>query len=228
MPTGGKKPRASSSVGGVAAALDEARFGAARILNLRADLPTGAQAARRAESWLRERQALGGGEVLVITGRGRGSIDGIPVVRDAVLRLFPALRRGGVVALVHEHTPGSFVVRLAPLQALVEAPRRRSRPSVTPPPVRQPALLVGLDAATLAVLRRLAVAALASLGVRGASDDFVADEMVRQFSTLTATLPPAPSTPPTPSTPSTPPTDRERALRALLERALDEFGESSA
>ena len=194
---------------GVSAALDEARFGTDRILNLRTDLPSGPQATRRTEAWLRERQAMGAGEVLVITGRGRGSLDGVPVVREAVLRLLPALRRRGVVASVSEHTPGSFVVHLASLQALVEAPRRRDRPAKAA--AREPALLVGLDADTLAVLRRLAVAALVALGVLDASEDFIADEMVRQFSTLTATLPESPG--------------RERALLALLQRALDEFSD---
>jgi hypothetical protein len=194
--------------GGVAQAFDEARFGPDRVLNLRASLPTGAEATRRAESWLRERQAAAAGDVLVITGRGRGSLDGVPIVREAIVRLFPALRRVGVIASVREHTPGSFVVRLASLQSLVDAPRRRAR--ITPPRATpDPGPLTGLDPGTVAVLRRLSLAALTALGVQSASDAFVADEMVRQFSRLAATLPPGP--------------DREGALRALLERALEEF-----
>src|SRR5258705_116075 len=49
----------SRRVHGLAAlqrAFDEARFGAARTLNLRESLPTGAEAARRVESWLRQHQ----------------------------------------------------------------------------------------------------------------------------------------------------------------------------
>jgi hypothetical protein len=188
-------------------AFDEARFGRDRILNLRASMPTGAEAARRADVWLRERQAAKAGDVLIITGRGRGSLDGIPVVRDAIVRLFPALRRAGVIRDVREHGQGSFVVSLAPLHALVEAPRRRRRP----PPVRpvSPEVLAGLEAETRDVLRRLAIAALAALGVRDPSDLFVTDEMIRQFSTLAPTVPAD--------------TDRESVLRAVLRRALEEY-----
>jgi hypothetical protein len=189
--------------------LDEVHFGRDRILNLRVSLPTGAEAARRVDAWLRERQAANAGEVLVITGRGRGSLDGVPVVREAIVRLLPALRRSGVVVDAREHTAGSFVVRLAPLHALVEAPRRRHRsPHVAPP---DPHGLEGLDRDTRALIRRLATAALAALGVRDASDAFVADEMVRQFSTLAATLPDA--------------GDRDRSLRTILERAMREYEE---
>ena len=53
-------------------AFDEARFGAERTLNLRASFPTAAEATRRADLWLRERQMAKAGEVLVITGRGAG------------------------------------------------------------------------------------------------------------------------------------------------------------
>ena len=63
-----------------------------RTLDLRATMPTAAEAERRAEAWLRERQATTGGEVLVITGRGRGSVDGIAVVRRAVERLLARTR----------------------------------------------------------------------------------------------------------------------------------------
>ena len=45
-------------------ALDEARFGSDRTLNLRASLPTAQEAVRRAEAWLRERQVAGATEVL--------------------------------------------------------------------------------------------------------------------------------------------------------------------
>lgn len=193
----------------VARALDEVRFGPARTLNLRDSLPTGPEAARRTEAWLRERQASGACEVLLITGRGRGSLDGVPIVRETVVRLFPALRRAGVIADVREHTAGSFIVSLAPLQSLVDAPRRRDHPNVAPP--ADPAGLAALDRETLALLRRLAWAALAGLGVRDASEGFVADEMVRQFTTLAAIVPPGP--------------DRESGLRTLLTRAVDELEE---
>src|ERR687890_2298779 len=107
---------------GLQRAFDEARFGNDRTLNLRDRLPTAEQAAERTERWLRERQVLGGGEVLLIPGRGNGSEGGVSVVRDAVLRRLASLRRRNVVADVREHTAGSFVVALAPLAALVDAP----------------------------------------------------------------------------------------------------------
>jgi len=197
-------PAPATSIG---FALDEVHFGRDRILNLRASLPTGAEAARRAEAWLRERQAAMAGDVLVITGRGRGSLDGIPVVRDAIVRLLPALRRAGVIAGAREHRPGGFVVQLAPLQALVDAPRRR-RPTPAPPSP-DPQAVVGLDRATRDMLRRLATAALVALGLRNPSDQFIADEMVRQFTTLAAAVPPG--------------ADRERSLRAVLARAIEEL-----
>ncbi len=188
-------------------ALDEARYGRDRILDLHASLPTGADAVRRVDAWLRERQAAKAGEVLVITGRGRGSLDGVPVVREAIVRLLPTLRRAGVIIDAREHGEGAFVVRLAPLQALVDAPRRR-RPSA-PTPVSDPRALSGLDAEIRALLRRLAIAALVSVGVRTPSDAFIGEEMMRQFKILAATVPGD--------------DERESALRAVLVRALEEY-----
>ena len=202
----GRRPTNSASRG-VASAFDAVRFGPERTLNLRASLPSGADAAHRADAWLRERQAADAGEVLIITGRGRGSPDGIPVVREAVARLFPSLRRAGVIAAFAEHDPGSFVVRLASLQALVNAPRRRLHP--TPVPPRDPDGLRGLDPATLAMLRRLDVAALAAHGVRDPSDAFVTDEMARHFSYFAVSAEPG--------------QDPESVLRPLLARALEEY-----
>jgi hypothetical protein len=192
---------------GLKSAFDAVRFAPDRILNLRASFPTGADAAYRAESWLRERQAAGAREVLIITGRGQGSPDGIAVVRDAVARCFPALRRTGVIAAVHEHDPGSFVVELATLQALVSAPRRRQHPR--PEPSCDAGVLAGLDPGILELLRRLALVALEALGVHGPSDSFVTDEMARHFSRLVLAVPAG--------------GDPATTLRPLLERALDEY-----
>jgi hypothetical protein len=195
-------------IGGVQRAFDEARFGPGRTLNLREGLPTADVAVRRAESWLRERQVAAPGEdVLIITGRGRGSVGGVPVVREVVRRLFPSLRRRGVIAEVREHTQGSFIVRLATLQALVDAPRR-SRRTPTPLP-RNPAAVVGLAPATRDALRRLAIAVLTALAVDDLSETFVADEMIRQFTVLSASVPDGP--------------DRETRLRAAIGRALAEY-----
>src|SRR3989304_6999857 len=104
------------------------RFGRENTLDLRSSLPTGAEAAHRAELFLRERQVASAPEVLVITGRGNQSADGVPVVRPAVAAVLARLRRQGVVAGWQEHTPGSFVVTPAPITALLEAPRRRRAP----------------------------------------------------------------------------------------------------
>src|SRR5215213_5022721 len=109
---------------GLQQAFDEVRFGAARTLNLRESLPTGAEAARRVEAWLRQHQVQQSSELLVITGRGNNSESGIAVVREATLRVFHELRRKGVLQEFAEHTPGSFVVTLAPVRALHDAADR--------------------------------------------------------------------------------------------------------
>src|SRR5580700_725336 len=206
----GPSPRrrpAESASRGLTSAFDAVRFAPDCVLNLRASFPTGADAVYRAESWLRERQAAGAREVLIITGRGRGSPDGVPVVREAVARCFPGLRRTGVIASAQEHDPGSFVVELATLQALVGA-RRRQHPRAEP--VRDAGVLRGLDPEILELLRRLAVVALAEHGVHGPSESFVADEMARHFSRLVLAVPAG--------------EEPGGALKRLLERALEEYG----
>src|SRR5688572_21607642 len=91
-------------------AFDEVRFGPSRILSVRDSMPSAREAEYRVEQWLRTKQAERAGEVLVITGRGAGSVDNVPVVRGTVQKLLGALRRRGVVSQVEEHTAGSFVV----------------------------------------------------------------------------------------------------------------------
>ena len=192
-------------------ALDEARFGAARTLNLRASLPTAADAAARTEAWLRERQASGGGQVLIITGRGRHSPGGVSVVRERVARLLSSLRRRGVVEGVEEHTPGSFVVRLAPLSALRNAPaRRREGARGSPASPAAPAALAALEPATLALLRRAALRALEDLGARD-PERFVEAEMIAQLSHLARAIPET--------------RDREARLRAALAALVAEYDE---
>jgi hypothetical protein len=164
-------------------AFDEARFGPARTLDVRTSLPTAAEAVRRAEPWLRERQMARAGEVLIITGRGRGSPGGIGVVRAAVYKLLTRLKRQGVVARVTEHTPGSFVAELAPILALFDRPARsRARRSDEEAPFDR-AMFGDLDDATRAELRVLAEYSLTQLGVEQ-SAAFVRDEMARYFSVL--------------------------------------------
>jgi hypothetical protein len=189
-------------------AFDEARFGPARTLDLRASMPTAAEAVKRTEPWLRERQMARAGDVLVITGRGKGSPDGVSVVREAVSKLFGTLKRKGVIASVAEHTAGSFVVTLAPVRALFETvPRSRSSDSKLKP--GDPNELRALDAQTRASLRALAERSLEVLGAPR-TDSLVRDEMVRQFAVLSSAVAPGE-------------TDREARLRFLVDAARDAF-----
>lgn len=158
-------------------AADELRFGAQRTLNLREGLPAAADAVRRAEQWLREQQVKGRKEVLIITGRGTHSVGGIAVIRPAVERLLYSLRRRGVVAGHHDHNPGAFVVDLAPIRALAEAPARRREPSRPAPPARE---IAGLTRETLGLLRDLAERSLEALGV-SADEAGIAAEMQRHL-----------------------------------------------
>jgi hypothetical protein len=183
-------------------ALDELRFGPGRTLNLRESLPTAAEAVRRAENYLREHQIKGSGEVLIITGRGANSPDGIGVIRAAVEKLLHSLRRRGVVESHAPHNPGAFAVRLAPVRSLADAPRRQ-RERIAPPHA-----LHGLDAGTNELLQRLAERALDELGVRH-EPGAIADEMQRQLRAIAPGLPGGSA--------------MEPALRAALQRALDDY-----
>ena len=199
---------------GLRQAFDEARFGAARTLNLRESLPTAAEAVARTEAWLRQQQVQQpattreGSEVLIITGRGRNSAGGISVVRDTVLGLLHRLKRKGVVAMHQEHSPGSFVVTLAPVHALWEAPKR-TRHEELPPAPTEPASLEPLDRETRTLLRHLAERSLEMLGLRGDRDAFVEGEMLRQFGAIAGTLGPGPK--------------REERLRAAIRLALEQY-----
>lgn len=153
-------------------------------------MPTAADAVKRAEAWLRMKQAEGAREVLVITGRGNGSYARVPVVREAVRRLLGMLSTRGVVEEHSEHSPGSFAVRLAPLSAAV------ARRSVTPAaPIASellsPPTLDGLLPETREQLRLLAAGTLQALGMRDPSAEFVRDEMTRQCTLLASNLAPA-------------------------------------
>jgi hypothetical protein len=195
-------------------ALDEARFGRARILNLRENLPTVAEAVSRTESWLRERQVTGSGDVLIITGRGRGSDGGIPVVREAVLKLLGSLRRRGVIAGFADHNAGSFVVTPAPMSALFDAPRRQREPApenATTAAAESAASLGALDADTRILLRALATRSLAALGTT-LPEHYVDAEMVRQFGILAASILPGHG--------------GEERLRSAISRALEELDDA--
>jgi hypothetical protein len=191
---------------GLRQAFDEARFGASRTLNLRESLPTADAATTRTEAWLRQQQIERAEEVLIVTGRGNQSEGGVSVVREAVIRLFHALKRRGVVSGHEEHTPGSFVVRLAPVSALWESPKRNGGRGVAPPP-RTPPSLDELDEATRRDLRNLAERALEGLGIKK-TEDFLQGEMLKQFGAIAASVGDAP--------------DREQRLRAAVRVALDQ------
>jgi hypothetical protein len=170
-------------------AFDSVRFGAANILNLRESLPTVAEATRRAELWIRQRQVEGAEEVLVITGRGNSSEGGISPVREGIIKLIASLRRRGVIDRYEEHTAGSFSIQLASMQSMIDAPRRhrdRRAEQVSAEPD-----LAALPASTRRQLRELAERSLDTLGVKETSS-FVEAEMLRQLVALRAALPDGP------------------------------------
>lgn len=192
-------------------ALDEAEFGAERTLNLRDSYPTANDARFRAEAWLRQSQAAGNNPVLVVTGRGKGSIDGVPVVKETVSALLHVLRRQGVVRSWQEHSQGgAFVIEMASMKDLLSAPRRhrdskREKRHGSPPASAQ---FKGLDPETLMLLRRLAERTIAGLGVKDA-EDMVESEMMTKLAILLRGIPES--------------GDREGALRAVIIRALEEL-----
>ncbi|MFL5554591.1 MAG: hypothetical protein ACJ78D_02260 [Gemmatimonadaceae bacterium] len=188
---------------------DEAEFGAKNTLNLRESLPTAADARYRAEAWLRERQISRASEVLLITGRGNQSPGGVSAVRTAIVSLLPSLRRRGVVAEWREHSPGSFVVELASISALLDAPRRK-RDRGAKETVPDPHALQALDDSTLSLLRTLAQRSLESLGIRE-WEKFLEEEMLSKFNSLAASITPGP--------------EGEARFREAIAAALDQMDE---
>lgn len=164
-------------------ALDEAAYGRERILNLRELLPTAAEARTRTDAWLRSRQVMKSLEVLIITGRGNQSIGGVGIIRGEILGMLPSLRRRGVVESWREHNPGSVVVKLAPMSALLQAGKRRRDDTSALPPEANPGALAELGTETVRLLRHLAGQNLAALGVSDVRP-FIEQEMLRNFSTL--------------------------------------------
>ena len=191
--------------------LERARFGPLRTLNVRASMLTGAESAARVEAWLRSKQVELTGDVLVITGRGSGSPDGIPVIKEATRRVLSRLRRLGVIQSFGEDTPGSFVVALAPLRAMLEAPARRRTPA-PPLSARRGPGIQGLKRETRDRLRYLATRALDALGVKDPSEGQVAEEMARQFTMIARTAPSG--------------VDADKWVDSAITRALREYAES--
>lgn len=193
-------------------AFDQIQFGPDRTLNLRDSLPTGADARFRAESWLRQRQAVSLEEVLIVTGRGKGSPNGIPVVKEAILALLHALRRQGVVKSWREHSGGAIAVEPASMGELLSAPRRHrdsKREKSTAAPVLPPSpVFAGISRETEKLLRQLAEGSLTELGIRDTTG-LVEAEMTRKLSLLVRGLPET--------------GDREAALCAVIIRAIEEL-----
>jgi hypothetical protein len=201
---------ARSSLTSVYRAFDEARFGAQRTLNLRAQQPTAVQAGVQCEQWLRMHQAQGSEEVLIITGRGNNSAEAYSPVREQIVRLLPSLRRRNVIAHYAEHTAGSFVVQLASLGQLFDrAPRRRERAADDVARADVPALRA-LSDETTALLRRLAINTLDELGVVSPTRAMITDEMAKQFEQLARAVPAG--------------ADPEAFLASAIDRALEELG----
>jgi hypothetical protein len=193
-------------LGGLRQAFDEVRFGAQRTLNLRDSLPSAADASARAEAWLRQQQVDGAEEALIVTGRGNQSHANVSPVREAVIRLLHVLKRRGVVTGHQEHTPGSFVVAIAPMSALWESPARNRGRGVAPPPPTPPSLN-DLDEESRVMLRNLAERALEGLGIKDTAT-FLEGEMLKQFGAIAATVGNE--------------TGREARLRAAIRTALDQ------
>ena len=191
------------------AALERARFGPLRTLNVRITMVGGEEASRRVESWLRSKQVELTGEVLIITGRGAGSPGGIPVVKESTERVLHRLKRAGVIQAFGEDTPGSFVVELAPLRSLLEAPARRR--STRSPAPRQQSSIHGLRPETRDKLHYLATRAIDALGVKKPTEKQIDTEMERQFSMIARTAPPG--------------TDIDRWLDGAISKALTEYAE---
>lgn len=191
-------------------ALDEAAFGPERILNLRELLPTAVEARSRTDVWLRSRQVMKPQEVLIITGRGNQSAGGVGIIRREILEMLPSLRRRGVVESWKEHTPGSIVVKLAPMSALLLASKRRRDASNAMPEEPDPESLAALESNTLRLLRQLAIQNLELLGVND-TKPFIEQEMVRTFSALAGSVPPG--------------ENRESRLCDAIRRAIEEVSD---
>jgi hypothetical protein len=99
---------------------------------------------------------------------------------------------------------------VAPLKAMIEAPRMRTGRK-SPVTVADPAELAALPEDVRALLRSVAALSVQRLGVRDPSDAMIADEMRAQFATIAPSVVSAP--------------DRNVALRDVAQRLLRELHE---
>lgn len=188
---------------GLFRALDTVRFGEANILNLRESLPSATEAAQRADQWLRQKQVEGVREVLIVTGRGNNSAGGVSPVREAVGRMIAVLRRRNVIERYEEHTPGSFSIQMASIQAMIDAPARKRDQDRT----RVPASIASLSAGNRAMLRDLAERTLEALGIKETAK-FLDAEMERHLAAIVAAVGDVP--------------DKDKRIRVALRAALDQ------
>jgi hypothetical protein len=112
-----------------------------------------------------------------------------------------------VVAEWGEHSPGSFVVKLASIGTLLDAPRRK-RDRAVPSEPQPPRPLSGLEPATVELLRQLSVRSLESLGVKDPRN-FVEAEMLAKFNLLAAGVAPG--------------VESEERLRRAIAAALEQL-----
>jgi hypothetical protein len=119
-----------------------------------------------------------------------------------------SLRRQGVILDVRVRAPGSFVVRAAPMRALLEAPTRRDRRVRSSQPVPEQTASA-VSPATRGLLRHLALRVIDSLGIRDPGAETIEAEMARQLSVLRR------------GTTSGQPADP--VLRRAVERAIREY-----
>lgn len=193
-------------------AFDEIEFGPDRTLNLRDSMPSAADARHRADAWLRQRQSISREEVLIVTGRGKGSFDGIPVVKAEILALLHILRRQGVVKSWREQSAGAIVIEPDTMSELLSAPRRHrdskreKRSDLSN--ARPNSGFEGINPVTEGLLRQLAELSLQDLGIRE-TGEVIEAEMTRQISHLVRGLPET--------------GDRESALQTVIIRAIEEL-----
>ena len=108
--------------------------------------------------------------MLIVTGRGNQSDGGVSVVREAVIRLLLVLKRRGVVTGHEEHTPGSFVVTLAPRVGALGIAEAESRPRCRAAAAERRRRSTSSTPKSRVMLRNLAERALEGLGIKDTDD----------------------------------------------------------